>query len=606
MSTSPSRLLRFEAFTIDAGRGVLLRGASELRLRRQTFEVLQYLAERAGQTVSSHELVNALWTSAPADANASTGQCIKEIRRALGTDGRWIIKTVTGCGYEFKAVVTIEQRLPSEEEQPSTVVHAPSAPLPLPITADDTEAWWRYPISRRGWFGLSAASAVVTVLVGCSFWLWSSAEPTPGTMTMMATPTIAVLPFKTMEAADDNGAAIGGGAIGELVRSELARASPGLDLEIRTSTDHRAMRSLASDRSVRYLVQGSTWEQQRTRYLNVQLTEVASGAQIWAQAFSFAHDQAGDQGRLAALIARQIGVAVRHTETRRPLPETPEAGHFALQGFALLESERGSQLTLPAQTLFEKALSIDANSIPALHGLARLRINMAMATGGAWMLPPKWRADLLDQAEEVIERMLKHEPKNVVVHALRGSLARERDEIDHAIAAFELALSINPNDSFALAELGRTEIDAGRSKEAIEHLEEAIRLSPTDPIVYLRYFWAGMAAVHLSDDLTAVKWLLKARQANRFYPHSSMWLAVAYQRLGDDEKANTMMAEYRKAALSFTIAGWKKLFATNNIIVAEQRKGVEAALRRLVPEIASVEAEHQISRSTSCSGFRFC
>jgi Flp pilus assembly protein TadD len=137
-------------------------------------------------------------------------------------------------------------------------------------------------------------------------------------------------------------------------------------------------------------------------------------------------------------------------------------------------------------------------------------------------------------------------------------------------------------------------------------LEEAIRLSPTDPLVYLRYFWAGMAAVHLADDTSAVKWLLKARQSNRFYPHASMWLAVAYRRLGDEEKANAMIAEYRNAVLTFTIAGWTKIFATNNVIVAEHRKSIETALRRLVPEIASVEAEHQNSKSTSCAGFRFC
>ena len=80
-----------------------------------------------------------------------------------------------------------------------------------------------------------------------------------------------------------------------------------------------------------------------------------------------------------------------------------------------------------------------------------------------------------------------------------------------------------------------------------------------------------------------------------------MWLAVAYQRLGDEEKANAMIAEYRKAVLTFTIAGWTKIFATNNVIVAEQRKSIETALRRLVLEIASVEAEHQNSRSTDGS-----
>jgi DNA-binding winged helix-turn-helix (wHTH) protein/tetratricopeptide (TPR) repeat protein len=593
-------MLEFETFSLDVGRGVLLRGAAELRLRRQTFEVLLYLAERAGRVVSSHELVNALWTSAPADANASTGQCIKEIRRALGADGRWIIKTVTGCGYEFKAIVTTDQRLPLEDVLQAEVAFASA---PRPMAAGSAKSVRQSLFSRQSLIRYSAMLAAVGAIVGWGRWLWLASDPPQEALTMMAIPAIAVPPFK-IEVSDDSAAAPGGGSIGELVRSELAHASPGLDLVIKSAIEHQTARSADSNRGVRYLVLGTSWHRQRTQHLNVQLTAKESGEQIWARAFSFDRDQIGAQERTAALVAREIGVAVRHTEARRPLPPAPEAGHFALQGFALLESERGSQLTLPALALFENALAIDANSLSAMHGLARLKISMAR--GGAWMLPRAWRIAMLDQADTAIQNVLKHDPRNLAVQALRGSLLRERRQVDDALAAFELVLSKNPNDSFSLAELGRTKIDAGRSREAIAHLGDAIQLSPTDPLIYLRYFWAGMAAVHLSDDATAVKWLIKARQANQFYPHSSMWLAVAYQRLGDDENANAMMAEYRKAVLSFTIAGWKKHYATNNVVVADQRKSIETALRRLVPEIASVEAEHPYSRSIPCAGFRFC
>ena len=99
MLASPSHILHFDEFTLDCARCVLLRGASELPLRRQSFEVLRYLAEHAGKVVSSDELIEALWSSKPADHNASVGQCIKEIRRAIGDDARWIVKTVSGRGY---------------------------------------------------------------------------------------------------------------------------------------------------------------------------------------------------------------------------------------------------------------------------------------------------------------------------------------------------------------------------------------------------------------------------------------------------------------------------------------------------------------------------
>ena len=122
MLTSRSHRLIFDEFTFDTFRGVLLRGDIELPLRRQSFEVLRYLAEHAGKAVSSDELIDALWLTRPADHTASVGQCIKEIRRAIGDDARWIIKTVSGRGYEFMAEV------------------APSAPLLRPDAVSSTSA----------------------------------------------------------------------------------------------------------------------------------------------------------------------------------------------------------------------------------------------------------------------------------------------------------------------------------------------------------------------------------------------------------------------------------------------------------------------------------
>ena len=81
MLASAHSLLRFDAFTLDPVRCVLMRGASELPLRRQSFEVLRYLAEHAGKVVSNDELIDAVWLSKPADHTSSVGQCIKEIRQ---------------------------------------------------------------------------------------------------------------------------------------------------------------------------------------------------------------------------------------------------------------------------------------------------------------------------------------------------------------------------------------------------------------------------------------------------------------------------------------------------------------------------------------------
>ncbi len=110
-----AKQLGFGAFTLERSRGILFRGERLVPLRRQAFDTLRYLAERSGQIVSKNELVAAVWAVAPADPDGSLAQCIKEIRKALGDESRWMIRTVPGTGYEFKAEV-------AEHDTPAPVV----------------------------------------------------------------------------------------------------------------------------------------------------------------------------------------------------------------------------------------------------------------------------------------------------------------------------------------------------------------------------------------------------------------------------------------------------------------------------------------------------
>jgi len=107
MIDGPAGQLRFGMFVLDPERCTLLRDGRPVPLRRQSFDTLHHLAERIGQVVSRKQLVSAVWASPPADPDASVIQCIKEIRKALGDDSRWMIRTVPGTGYEFKAVVHV-------------------------------------------------------------------------------------------------------------------------------------------------------------------------------------------------------------------------------------------------------------------------------------------------------------------------------------------------------------------------------------------------------------------------------------------------------------------------------------------------------------------
>ncbi len=432
---------------------------------------------------------------------------------------------------------------------------------------------------------LSLVVVVVSAVLVSSGWIlrpWLHAASPTGVLSMMAAPTIAVLPF-TIAGAQDN-ARLRAPRLDAEVGSELARVHRGFDLIISSARDNRGRTSplmVTAKQGVRYLVVGTTWLDGEVQHANIQLIEAETDRQIWSEPFELNRGQIDAINRLAVRVARLIIIQIRTAESHRPLPPNVEAGHYVLQGRSLLDAEHGATSTSEAQALFKRALQLDAKSFPALQGLATSRLVQIQK---AW-IPREQRPLALIEAEETISRMAELDPGNPAGHYLRAKLLRALGKVDLALASLEHALSLNPNYVPAHALLGRLKIDAGRAHEAIPHLEHAIELSPTEPDVHLLYRWAGVASLHLADDKAAVQWLLKARQANPNIPLAARFLAVAYLGVGDEEKARATAAEAAKVSPKFTIATWTMSQPTPNTIVAKQRQRILDGWRRLgVPE----------------------
>lgn len=89
--------VRFGVFTLDTARGSLLGPAGPIDLRRKSFDVLRYLAERPDRIVTKEAVLEAIWSGVIV-GDDSLSQCISDIRRALGPLAREIIKTVPRRG----------------------------------------------------------------------------------------------------------------------------------------------------------------------------------------------------------------------------------------------------------------------------------------------------------------------------------------------------------------------------------------------------------------------------------------------------------------------------------------------------------------------------
>jgi predicted ATPase/DNA-binding winged helix-turn-helix (wHTH) protein len=132
---------RFAEFTLDPGRGTVLKADREVKLRPKVYDALLYFLENRGRLISKEELIHALWSDAFVTED-SLVQCMVELRRALEDRAQELVKTVPRRGYVFTPAVTAEDNgaggaslLQSEDDSLVVAQRVPGRYyLPLPRT----------------------------------------------------------------------------------------------------------------------------------------------------------------------------------------------------------------------------------------------------------------------------------------------------------------------------------------------------------------------------------------------------------------------------------------------------------------------------------------
>lgn len=580
MARTPVVALKFSPFTLDLSRGLLMLLDERQQLRRQSFAVLRHLAERHGQTVGSSDIIAAVWATPTANPDSSLTQCIKDIRRALGPDHDWMVRTVSGVGYEFVPDVTAVH-LTAEPPAPPKADEASASIGDKPDVSPTLEVPpvvrpWPSRLATRVTAALATLAAIALLTVSHRS-LPPDNSTAEHTLTMMATPSIAFLPATLAPGSLPTGSL----SLADEIATELRRTPRGYDVTIKVAELSQVrdgpLTAVAQSLDVRYFLKTTVHDEAGTRQIAVQLFESPTGRQVWAAPFTLMFDGKHSQNLMAARIARAVAVQIRTVEGHRPLPQRPEAGHFVLQGRVLLESERDADINRRAKALFEQALQLDPKHLQALLGYARTRV---VAVNNGW-IPALERQKYLHEASAAVDLAIALDRSTVGAHMLRGTIERARGNFDTAVASFEHARTLNPNYAFVHGELGRVKFDMGRPVEAITHIERALSLSPTDPVASIWFLWAGMAAAEMGDFKVSLDWLLKARQANARYKNPQPWIAIAYAKLGDTERARLVVKTHLEESPKFTVAEWLKLLMRGNPQIAVRLEPFAALLREL-------------------------
>jgi TolB-like protein/DNA-binding winged helix-turn-helix (wHTH) protein len=266
--------VRFNGVTVDLD-AELVRDAAgrEMPLRAQSFAVLRHLVANAGRIVTKDELFAAVWKGV-AVTDDSLVQCVRDIRQALGDEAQAVLKTVPRRGYRL--------------DLPPAAVAAPGPGRRAS----------RWPAVLAG-----AAFGALAVVVAATAWREPAAEAD-------GLPSIAVLPFDDMSAAQDIGYL--GDGLAEDVISMLAR-SPDVMVIARNSSFAYGgapvdVRQVGEELGVDYVLEGSVRREGAALRVVAQLNDAETGAHVWAERF----DQRGDDppALMDAVADRIIGTLI--------------------------------------------------------------------------------------------------------------------------------------------------------------------------------------------------------------------------------------------------------------------------------------------------------
>lgn len=552
-------VLRFDAFILDRLRRVVSRDGVEVELRSQSFDVLDYLARNAGRVVSKDELIGAVWDRKPANED-SLVQCIADIRRALGDGDHRLIRTLPRKGYML--LVQVAEVVPGE-----------AAPARDQAPAARPEAG-----AQARWQSFAIAACLLVVLLTGTGWLIWNWSARPAGLTMMAEPSIVLLPVPPLGDESDKALA---NLAGEIATG-IWRAPRGFKPNIRPAnavTDAgRDPMAIGREVGARYVVRTGARREGDVMHVNIEVIEAESGRQVWLGAFEYRPGERGTQYRTASRIGRTLAAEILRIEARRPLPATPEAGHFVILGRSLMNDERNARTNGEAIALFEKAIGMDGENFLAQVQFARATADHIM---NGWA-PQSERADRLAKAEEAVNKAIKLEPISAGAFLTRGGVLRARGDYQQAIEAFKEALRQNPNFANAHAELGRTMIDVGEPQKTVEHVQKAIDINPDDFARYIWCYWAGLAELYSDQPEEALKWLRRSHETNRQYDNTLRLMAVAYAHAGQEALALARMKEFLKLRPEATFGNWAR---RHHPALAEKRTRILATMKRLgLPE----------------------
>lgn len=360
--------------------------------------------------------------------------------------------------------------------------------------------------------------------------------------TVTERPSIAVLPFSNMSGDHDQEYFSDG--ISEDVITNLSRNRAFFVISRSTSFTYKGaaidVARVARELGVRYVLEGSVRRAGNRVRITAQLIDAATGHHLWAERYD---------RELADVFVVQDEIARNITGAIAPGIISAEMQHSQRKDSSQLDAwdrimrahwhiRRFTQNDLAeARRLLSQAIALDSANSIALSDLA-FACHFEAVFG--WGEGP---AVSHEQLGESARKAVAMDDSDAAAHTALAIYDLFSSRHEESRRRLRRALDLDPNSVFARGYLGASYAFSGDYDAAVPHLDEAIRLSPRDPLLIIWHLCRAWAALLTQRYEEAVEFGGLAVEANPEFPDIYMVLAAAHGQLGHANRAQAALKE---------------------------------------------------------------
>jgi len=512
---------------LDLSRYQLSRDGRPLKLERQPMELLIFFVQRKGQLVTRDDIVEKLWgNDVFVDVDRSINATVRKIRSALkdNPDQPKYLETVVGKGYRLIGEIELVPAPPKAPGKTPEIADLRGGPA-LPVSTMGGRLSWKIPF-------LAAALLVILIAAG----LFYRSRKTTHLLTEKDTIVVSDFTNTTGEAIFDD-------TLKQALTTQLEQ-SPFLSIlpEQRIQETLRLMGRSPSERLNPDVAREVCQRAQCKAMLAGSISSLGSRYVLGLQAVNCdTGDSLGGQqtetdsrehvlqalGKAATALRENLGESLASIQKFDvPIEQVTTPSLEALKAYSLGMKARAEKGDSDALLLFRHALELDPNFAMAYAKVGIIYFEMGESDVGAGYMTKAYR---------LRERVSERERFYVAAHYhdLTG-------DTQQAIQVLELWKQTYSRDAlpYSLLAFDYDNI-LGQHDRALAEYQEALRLEPNDALIYAN-MGLNYLALNRFDEAKAIVERAQARRADEWLRH--IVLADLALLRGDSAEADRQFA----------------------------------------------------------------